>query len=374
MSRLTDDFACAADRALVQAMTFEGDAAGERCAAALENSAASDRRLLFDAYSLLVVSDRWLIDPSHTRIVQKERAQTLSLMRRLEGQQIFVRVLHPLGAAGIHLPLRNHKKLAIADDTVYLGGINFSDHNFEWRDMMVRVQDAALANWLAEDFDLAWTGKPAYRCFENAALRVDALPGVGNPSHWAFLKDLIANARERIVVFSPYLTFPFLDWLGAARARGVQVTVVSPAGNNKQTVADYLWGECARLAIDLELYPGMSHLKAMRIDDETLIVGSSNFDFVSYEAQAEYVLTCRERAVCEIFDRQIAEVDRAQTKPCDVRIPAWRTRSRKATLQVARSFTRLATHFAPRAWVQGLPQLTPASQSAGESQYSPGSH
>lgn len=154
MTRLTADFARAEHRALVQAMTFEGDAAGERCAAAIKASPASDRRLIFDAYSLLVVSDRWLIEPQHTKTVLRERAETLTMMHRLESEGVGVRMVHPLGAAGRHLPLRNHKKLVVADDALYLGGINFSDHNFAWRDMMVRLNNGALADWLVQDLSL----------------------------------------------------------------------------------------------------------------------------------------------------------------------------------------------------------------------------
>ncbi len=371
MASARQDLRTAKVRALVQAMTFEGDAAGEQCAQALEACAAVDRRLLFDAYSLVVVSDRWIINPRHlrSRIVQRERDETLGMMHRLEQGGVSVRVLHPLGKAGVHLPLRNHKKLVLADDVIYLGGINFSDHNFAWRDMMVRLEDAGLARWLAEDFEQAWEGQPTHRVYQSDGLRLDSLAGVGNPARWAFLRDMIDAATERIVVLSPYLTFPFLDWLGEAQKRGVEVTVVSPAGNNKQAVADYLWGECQRLGIALELYPGMSHLKAMRIDDDTLIVGSSNFDFVSYEAQAEYVLTCHARRVCEVFDHDIMDVDRAQAVPCSIRVPTWRARSRKATLRIARSFTRIATHFPPTSWVEDLPR--PRS---GQSHSSPGSH
>ena len=358
MARARTDMLSAKRRALVQAMTFEGDAAGEQCAEALDASLASDRRLLFDAYSLMVVSDRWLIDPRHlrSRIVRKEREETLTMMRRLERNGISVRILHPLGAAGRHLPLRNHKKLVVCDDTVYIGGINFSDHNFAWRDMMVRLESAGLAEWLVMDFERAWNGTPEYQVFKDDTLRLDALPGVGNPEHWRFLREMICAAQKQIVVLSPYLTFPFIEWLGDARKRGVTVTVVSPAGNNKQAVADYLWGECQRLKLDLELYPGMSHLKAMRIDDDKLVVGSSNFDFVSYEAQAEYVLTCTDREICKRFDEKITNIDREKSKPCRVQVPTWRAQSRKASLQIARSFTKMAAHFPPKSWVQELPE------------------
>jgi cardiolipin synthase len=46
--------------------------------------------------------------------------------------------------------------------------------------------------------------------------------------------------------------------------------------------------ESARSEIDLRLFQGgMSHLKAMLIDDQYLIAGSSNFDYFSYRIHQE---------------------------------------------------------------------------------------
>ena len=54
--RAAGDIAGARRRVLVQAMTFEGDAAGLSVAAAIASSAAADRRVLVDAYTRAVIS------------------------------------------------------------------------------------------------------------------------------------------------------------------------------------------------------------------------------------------------------------------------------------------------------------------------------
>ena len=46
-------------RLLVQAMTFEGDAAGLAVAGAIAGSAAADRRVLVDSYSRFFIGDGW---------------------------------------------------------------------------------------------------------------------------------------------------------------------------------------------------------------------------------------------------------------------------------------------------------------------------
>jgi cardiolipin synthase len=61
----------------------------------------------------------------------------------------------------------------------------------------------------------------------------------------------------------------------------------------------------------------MSHMKAMLIDEELLIAGSSNFDFMSYHILEESVVMTRDRPMIEAFvDRVWApDLDRAQRHP-----------------------------------------------------------
>src|SRR5207248_9706123 len=99
---------------------------------------------------------------------------------------------------------------------------------------------------------------------------------------------LIVRADESIFVESPYIAFPFYERLREASRRGVDVKVVTPEANNWSYFSNYARLESARSNIDLRLYqPGMTHLKAMLIDDQYLIAGSSNFDYLSYRLYQE---------------------------------------------------------------------------------------
>src|SRR4051794_25596608 len=62
-ARAASDIEAARKRVLVQAMTFEGDAAGQKVAAAVRGSGAADRRILVDDYTRVVVSDRFVKTP-----------------------------------------------------------------------------------------------------------------------------------------------------------------------------------------------------------------------------------------------------------------------------------------------------------------------
>ena len=58
--RASADIAAARDRVLIQAMTFEGDAAGQAVAGAVIASPAQERRVLVDDYTRHVVNDTFL--------------------------------------------------------------------------------------------------------------------------------------------------------------------------------------------------------------------------------------------------------------------------------------------------------------------------
>ena len=114
------------------------------------------------------------------------------------------------------------------------------------------------------------------------------LNGRTNGEAFQRVLDLIDGARQTIFVESPYITFPFYERLRAATRRGVAVKIVTPQQNNWRFFANYARLESARSEIDLRLFKGgMSHLKAMLIDDQYLIAGSSNFDYLSYRIHQE---------------------------------------------------------------------------------------
>lgn len=341
--RARHDIGRARQRVLIQAMTFEGDRTGLAVADAVSASRASDRRVLVDTYSRYVVSDRFVFSPFARRdpAFRTEVRETYEMFERLKRQGVGVVFTNPLGFLGLRLPARNHKKVLVMDDVAYLGGINFSDHNFAWHDLMVRIEDPAIAEYLSLDFTHTFQGNPvaSEAAFEGA--EVYSLSGVANGELFSRLLTRVQAAKRRIDVFSPYLTFPFAEKLAAARARGVEVVVYTPLANNKGIVKDYLLWAAEKFGFTVRLYDRMSHLKAMLIDDEALVVGSSNFDFVSWHTQAEYMAVITAPEVVADFRSMVKDPDDA------VAIDAVRTSPLRgpiafAMLKVAEGATRLS--------------------------------
>lgn len=305
--RARGDVLAARRRVYLQAMTFEGDGAGQSVAEAVIAAGAGDRKVLVDDYTRWNLSDRsliqpfWRLDPA----LRREADATAAMFRSLLAAGVGVRRTNPVGPLFIRFPARNHKKLIVADDVTWLGGVNFSDHNFAWDDLMLRIADPAAADWLAADFSATYASSPRAGRLELNDLTLLSLDGRYNRAGFAPVMELIDAAKTTIAVVSPYLTHPFTGALVRAAGRGVAVTLITPADNNKPIVAAALARAGRRGGFDVRLTPGMSHLKALLLDDETLVIGSANFDCVSLAAEEELLAVCRDGALIADFRDQV---------------------------------------------------------------------
>jgi cardiolipin synthase len=310
--RFKDDIREARRKAYIQTFSFEGDRVGTSLARALERSPATDRRLLVDAYSLLYHSDRIIPGPAWIdRSLRREVMLTHRWVERLRRGGTGVRFSNPLGPSPVNLLRRNHKKIAVFDDRIaYVGGINFSDHNFAWHDMMLRVESEDLTRTLQDDFRATWNGEPAAFDREVGPFRVLSLNGKGNAQRLEPLIDAIRQAETSIDVSSAYISYPFTKLLAEAVERGVAVRVLTPEENNKANLARHILEAGRRHGFEVLRYAGgMSHMKAMVIDDELLVAGSSNFDFMSYHILEELVVMIRDERIMSEFKRRVWEPD-----------------------------------------------------------------
>jgi cardiolipin synthase len=306
-ARAAGDIERARRRVLVQAMTFEGDSAGRAVADAIGAAVAADRRVLVDDYSRIMVSDRW-VGGRRDQLPAALRAEveaTHAMFAGLMLAGVGVRRTNPIGALFANYPARNHKKLIVADDAAYIGGINFSDHNFAWHDFMLRIEGARAADWLAQDFNWTWGGQPRAGKVELPGVTLRSLDGRSNAAAFADLMTMIGEAHREIVVISPYLTFPVTDALAAAARRGVRVRLITPWPNNKPTVRDHLLAAARGAGFEVILLGEMIHLKGLLIDGGRLVIGSSNFDFVSRAAEEELMAVVGDPAIIADFEARI---------------------------------------------------------------------
>ena len=267
-------------RVLVQVMTFDGDASGLTVADLLVDAAQRgvEVRLLVDCFALRYVSDRKATDPE----VQAEAAETKAMFARLRAAGVPVTFTQPFGPVLFFGLSRNHKKLYVVDDHAYVGGINISDHNFAWRDFMIRTDDPAIVEALAQDF--ARTERGDRRSVSGAVLT--------NRRIEPAFTEIVRGASRSLVLASPYsLDVGIVKLLGQARAP--VKTVITAQQNNYRwlrTVEPYIWRRLARSGVELHTYPDFFHARFLLADDDRLLVGSSNFSRHSFRCNQEVCL------------------------------------------------------------------------------------
>lgn len=256
---------------------------------------------------------------------------------------------------GTRVNWRNHRKICVIDGAIgYIGGMNIADRYIDggkfahWRDTHVRVTGPivkALQYSFAVDWNFMGRGlidlddthsirqhiRPSAEAIDNIAMQ---LLSSGPMSQWSnialtFLKA-IANARRRVFIQTPYFLpdEALLKAIQTAALAHVDVRIIIPRKGDSWMLthasASYI-SECLKAGIKIYLYDkGMLHSKMMIVDDEIVTIGSTNFDFRSFDYNFESNLFFFSRKMTaimlNIFKTDLADSTRIQ--------PArWRRRS-----------------------------------------------
>ncbi|MEQ8337106.1 MAG: phosphatidylserine/phosphatidylglycerophosphate/cardiolipin synthase family protein [Cyclobacteriaceae bacterium] len=318
MAQLKEDMRQASSSVMVQAMTFEGDLAGSDLVAAMIQSNAKEKILLVDSYTRAVINDHFVVGTEYLRSkrFRNEVKDTKKLLKKAREAGIKVKFTNPLGLLMWKYPLRNHKKMICIDGKIsYLGGINFSDHNFAWHDAMVRVVDDRIGQILSGDFIQTISGNNQSVELAEGDSGIYFFNGIKSKELYSKLFAHLSNARQSIDILSPYISDPLLSYIRNNVSKNVTTRIISPEENNKSIFKRYLNQELSKGYFHLYHYQGgMSHLKAILIDRTTLIMGSSNFDFVSYYFEQEVALVSRHKPLIREFMDKVLEVDLAASK------------------------------------------------------------
>lgn len=264
-------------RVTMQFMTFEGDETGLRLVRKLIElrERGVEVKVLIDRYTDFFISNKFHTDPS----VQDELDRTALMMEEMLEAGIELKRTRPFGSPQVFFLARNHKKSVIIDDICYLGGINVSDHNYEWHDFMVRINDPRITDTVAEDFAHGFEG------IEDDLIQHNI---VTNRFLERTYYDLIESAKEEIIISSPYIID--LHLVKIFKKRKVRKTLLTLTDNNYQLyniMADYLHSELTKGGTKIYHYTDFSHAKFLIIDRKVLLLGSSNFGTESFVTKQE---------------------------------------------------------------------------------------
>jgi cardiolipin synthase len=277
---------------------FDSDRSGRRFVEALRAAAARgvEVRVLVDA-----LGERYSFPPAR---------------RLLRGCGIRVaRFLPPsLTERGIHLNLRNHRKLLIIDGSIgFTGGMNIGDRHLASSgdprrvvDIHFQVEGPVVVQMLGafyEDWQFT-TGEPAAELTSPAAVpQGEAFcRGISDGPNEDFdqltwlLVGALNCARRRVRIMTPYFIpdRTLITVINAAALRGVSVEIILPEKNNLPFVAwaarAYLW---ELLQYGARIYyqpPPFVHSKFLLVDDAYALVGSANLDPRSLRLNFEFCL------------------------------------------------------------------------------------
>jgi len=241
----------------------------------------------------------------------------------------------------LQINLRNHRKSAIIDGkSAFFGGINFGKENITRGDLqpirdyhfriegpgVLELQYEFLRDWLFMtnvSIDKLFNSKyyPEQESCGDANVR---LINTGPEENSTPMTDLyflaITKAKKSIVAVTPYFlpNSEILQALKNAKNTGVEVRIITPKKNNHKYAELAAKGNYSDLLeCGVEIYergePFM-HAKAMIIDDEIVIVGSSNLDIRSLTLNYESNAVVYSENFAQIF-KEIVLFDQSQSKP-----------------------------------------------------------
>lgn len=229
------------------------------------------------------------------------------------------------------LNLRTHRKIVVIDGRIaYTGGINITDEEDErlrsdaYRDLHLRIEgDAvrALQVVFVEDWAYAterrdFVGDIARGMPDAQAGPIDTQVLTSGPdTPWEAIHRLhvgaIHAASQRIWLVTPYFVpgEAAMMALTSAALAGLDVRLLVPKMSDSKLVT-----YCVRsyydelMAAGVKIYeygPRMLHTKALLVDDQTVIVGSANFDHRSFRLNFEVSVLFHDAAIAAQLARLI---------------------------------------------------------------------
>ncbi len=344
-SRLFDDLRAASEYINLQFYIISNDSlGGELCEILIDRARAGVKvRVIYDFIG------------SHGK---KSRELFSRLKENGVEVHAFFRIQFPDKISRINW--RNHRKVVVVDGRVgYIGGFNMADRYMDggsfalWRDLMVRVTGPAVSG-LQNQFAIDWN-------FMGHPLLTDATPSVadkvtgeesdiiegvtaqilpsGPTNRWPatgfmFFKA-ISGARNRVWIQTPYFLpgDELLRALQCAAMSGVDVRVMTPVRSDSSVLtyaSNSFIEECLNCGIKFfQFKPGMLHSKLLIVDEDFSTLGSTNFDYRSFDHNFEENIVMYSREVNEALARlYLAD----QKESHRVRGAEWKLRPRRVKI------------------------------------------
>jgi len=227
----------------------------------------------------------------------------------------------------------DHRKIVVIDGKVgFTGGINVADEYVtDYHDVMVKIQGECVSHlqiewmqrWIQgggriDETDSNETLKHRYfpiseNEYEGTKIGVlQHLPGKNDEIKQGFLL-LIANAKNSIDIQVPYMTDKHIfDALIQASGRGVKVRILLPRDNDSKLchwIHESWFQTLIQKGIEVYLHKGFNHGKVMLVDNEQVMIGSSNLDGLSLRRMHELNLFVDDHKFAQNVKERLFDID-----------------------------------------------------------------
>jgi cardiolipin synthase A/B len=226
------------------------------------------------------------------------------------------------------LNLRSHRKIVVIDGNIgFTGGINISDtennalRGEAFHDLHLRMQGEAV-RWLQLAFVEDWVYASGHVPRDDGLwpplaagpIRTHVLPA-GPDSPWEAIHRVMVEAlhrgRERAWLATPYFvpSDAARMALTSAALRGMDVRLLVPARADSRLVSaatHSYFDELLAAGVRVFEYPRMLHSKALLVDSDTCILGSSNFDNRSFRLNFELCVLFEDSGVAASLEAIMA--------------------------------------------------------------------
>jgi len=217
-----------------------------------------------------------------------------------------------LRAIFARVDLRNHRKIAVIDNTIgYMGSNNIAEPSFApkpkfapWVDASVRLtgpivrelQAIFIQDWFMDsDEDLSFLLKEPLEVDVSgfAAQLMATGPNSNNLALSQLLQTAFFSAKEELVITTPYFSpdDSTESALLISAKRGIETHLVLPARNDSklvQAASKSRYGALLNAGVQIhEFEGGLLHAKTMTIDREIALIGSANMDRRSLDLNFE---------------------------------------------------------------------------------------
>ena len=208
------------------------------------------------------------------------------------------------------IDLRNHRKIVVIDGAIgYTGSQNIVDADFKrgiiYEEVVVRLrgpivrqlQSVFLGDWYLEAHELLDSPDLSGEMPPDGSVVAQAVPSgpeYSTEANQRLFISLLYGARSRIVLTSPYFIpdTPLLNALETAALRGVDTHLVVSQAADQILVSQAqrsFYAELLEMGVIIHLYraPRFLHAKHLSIDDDLVVIGSSNLDRRSFALNSE---------------------------------------------------------------------------------------